>query len=126
MAITAKIAREIIKFAGSKGKGEAVKKYGNTSDVKSRILNQMTRELLLAQSSDWAFMMKTGHFSEYAGKRTVTHLERFYLLHSYLERDFVNFEVIEEREFFLEQQGAFLDRICLESVTRFPAFHCCR
>ena len=28
MAITAKIAREIIKFAGSKGKGEAVKKYG--------------------------------------------------------------------------------------------------
>jgi hypothetical protein len=29
MAITAKIAREIIKFAGSKGKGEAVKKYGD-------------------------------------------------------------------------------------------------
>jgi len=29
MAITAKIAREIIKFAGSKGRGEAVKKYGN-------------------------------------------------------------------------------------------------
>ena len=29
MAITAKIAREIIKFAGAKGKGEAVKKYGD-------------------------------------------------------------------------------------------------
>ena len=29
MSITAKIAREIIKFAGSKGKGEAVKKYGD-------------------------------------------------------------------------------------------------
>ena len=29
MAVTAKIAREIIKFAGSKGKGEAVKKYGD-------------------------------------------------------------------------------------------------
>ena len=29
MAITAKIAREIIKFAGSKGRGEAVKKYGD-------------------------------------------------------------------------------------------------
>lgn len=29
MAVTAKIAREIIKFAGSKGRGEAVKKYGD-------------------------------------------------------------------------------------------------
>jgi len=29
MAITAKIAREILKFAGSKGKSEAVKKYGD-------------------------------------------------------------------------------------------------
>ncbi|MFH1876855.1 MAG: 1,4-alpha-glucan branching protein domain-containing protein [Candidatus Omnitrophota bacterium] len=77
---------------------EAAKKYGGRGAVKERILNQMVRELLLAQGSDWAFMMKTGAFVEYARKRTVTHLERFYLLQSYLERDFVNLEVIEDIE----------------------------
>ena len=77
---------------------EAVKKYGGQSTVKDRILNQMSRELLLAQSSDWAFMMKTGAFSEYAAKRTVVHLERLHLLRSYLDRGFYNFEVIEDIE----------------------------
>ena len=77
---------------------EAVKRFSSDGDVKKRILNQMARELLLAQSSDWAFMMKTGAFSEYASKRTVAHLERFYLLKSYLERDFYNFEVLEDIE----------------------------
>ena len=76
----------------------AVNRFSSDGDVKKRILNQMARELLLAQSSDWAFMMKTGAFSEYASKRTVTHLERFYLLESYLERNFYNFEVLEDIE----------------------------
>ena len=77
---------------------EAVKRFSSDGDIKKRILNQMARELLLAQSSDWAFMMKTGAFSEYASKRTVAHLERFYLLKSYLERNFYNFEVLEDIE----------------------------
>ncbi len=37
----------------------------------------MARELLLAQSSDWAFLMKTGTAREYAEKRTKDHLLRF-------------------------------------------------
>ena len=73
-------------------------KYRNANGDKRRILNQMARELLLAQSSDWAFMMKTGAFSEYAKKRTVSHLERFHLLSSYLQRNFCNFEVLEDIE----------------------------
>ncbi|UCC95003.1 MAG: DUF1957 domain-containing protein [Candidatus Omnitrophota bacterium] len=77
---------------------EASAKYGKNGDLHRRILNQMARELLLAQGSDWAFMMKTGHFSEYAKRRTVTHLERFYLLKSYLDKNFVNYEVIEDIE----------------------------
>jgi len=77
---------------------EAVKQYRSAGAMKERILNQMARELLLAQSSDWAFMMKTGAFSEYACKKTVTHLERFYLLKSYLDRSFVNNEMIEDIE----------------------------
>jgi 1,4-alpha-glucan branching enzyme len=77
---------------------EMVKKHGKDGGIKERVLNQMLRELLLAQASDWAFMMKTGHFSEYARKRTVIHLERFYLLKSYLDKGFFNYEVIEDIE----------------------------
>jgi 1,4-alpha-glucan branching enzyme len=77
---------------------KAAKQYAYGGQVKERILNQMARELLLAQSSDWAFMMKTGAFSEYAKKRTVMHLERFYLLKGYLDKGFVNYEVIEDIE----------------------------
>jgi 1,4-alpha-glucan branching enzyme len=42
-----------------------------------RALNQAARELLLAQSSDWAFIMKTGTMVEYAIRRTQEHLLRF-------------------------------------------------
>ncbi|MGE5329564.1 MAG: glycoside hydrolase family 57 protein [Deltaproteobacteria bacterium] len=40
-------------------------------------LNQAARELLLAQSSDWAFIMKADTMVEYAKKRTNDHLSRF-------------------------------------------------
>jgi 1,4-alpha-glucan branching enzyme len=38
--------------------------------VRARALKQAAREVLLAQSSDWAFIMKTGTAVEYAVKRT--------------------------------------------------------
>ncbi len=40
-------------------------------------LNQAARELLLAQSSDWAFLMSVGASAPYAEKRTRNHLHRF-------------------------------------------------
>ena len=43
----------------------------------ARALTQAARELLLAQSSDWAFIMKTGTMVPYAVKRTKNHLGRF-------------------------------------------------
>ncbi|MEZ0255799.1 MAG: glycoside hydrolase family 57 protein, partial [Chthoniobacter sp.] len=46
----------------------------NLSELLDRTLSQMARELLLAQSSDWAFLMKTGTARNYAGKRTKDHL----------------------------------------------------
>ncbi len=46
-----------------------------------RVLKQLARELLLAQASDWAFLMKTGTAREYATKRTIDHLARFDRLH---------------------------------------------
>lgn len=51
--------------------------YPNTGGDLRRALNQAARELLLAQSSDWAFIMKTGTMVEYAVKRTKLHLYRF-------------------------------------------------
>ncbi len=77
---------------------EASQRYGGKGDTEDRVLNQMARELLLAQSSDWAFIMKTGTFVEYAKKRTIAHLERFHLLKSYLDRGYYNFEMIEDIE----------------------------
>lgn len=42
-----------------------------------RALRQAARELLLAQSSDWAFLLKTATAPEYAAARTHDHLENF-------------------------------------------------
>jgi 1,4-alpha-glucan branching enzyme len=42
-----------------------------------RALGQAARELLLAQSSDWPFIMKTGTMVEYAKRRFETHIANF-------------------------------------------------
>ncbi|HEY7000771.1 MAG TPA: 1,4-alpha-glucan branching protein domain-containing protein [Candidatus Udaeobacter sp.] len=47
------------------------------SPLADRVLRQLARELLLAQSSDWAFLIKTGTAREYATKRILDHLSRF-------------------------------------------------
>ena len=52
-----------------------------TSPLSDRMLQQMARELLLAQSSDWAFLIKNETAREYATKRTTDHLLRFNRLH---------------------------------------------
>jgi len=46
-------------------------------ELEYRALNQAARELLLAQSSDWAFIMRTGTMVPYAIRRTRSHLLRF-------------------------------------------------
>jgi 1,4-alpha-glucan branching enzyme len=63
-------------------------KEGTPSDLQRRALNQCVRELLLAQSSDWAFIMKTGTTVSYATRRTNEAILRFMKLHD---------EIIEER-----------------------------
>jgi 1,4-alpha-glucan branching enzyme len=45
-----------------------------------RALNQAARSLLLAQSSDWPFIMKTGTTVDYAYRRVKDQLARFYYL----------------------------------------------
>jgi 1,4-alpha-glucan branching enzyme len=50
--------------------------------LEGRVLRQAGRELLLAQSSDWPFIITNGTTEEYARRRFHDHLGRFhYLLH---------------------------------------------
>src|SRR3984893_12321087 len=63
-----------------------------------RVLKQLARELLLAQSSDWAFLMKTGTAKEYATKRTIDHLVRFNRLHDQFAANDVDEEFLRDCE----------------------------
>lgn len=60
---------------------ECAQAYPQATGLTRRTLNQMARELLLAQSSDWAFIMKTGTMVEYAARRTREHIANFLRLH---------------------------------------------
>jgi 1,4-alpha-glucan branching enzyme len=72
---------------------EAARRHAeDCSPLADRVLKQLARELLLAQSSDWAFLMKTGTAREYATKRTLDHLARFDRLYD----QFVTNDVAEE------------------------------
>jgi 1,4-alpha-glucan branching enzyme len=77
---------------------EATQRHPHATGIKKRILNQMGREVMLAQSSDWAFIMKTGTFTEYAKKRTIAHINRFFQLLKQLESQFPNNELLESIE----------------------------
>ena len=44
---------------------------------RQRALKQAARELLLAQASDWPFILRTGTSPDYARKRVKDHLLRF-------------------------------------------------
>ena len=60
---------------------ELVRKFPNANGLLRRALNQLLRELLLAQSSDWAFIMAVGTHTNYAVRRTKEHLLRFIRLY---------------------------------------------
>ena len=54
----------------------STKKY-KTLKLKVQTLNQMARELLLAQSSDWLFIITNNTMVDYAHKRIKEHIGRF-------------------------------------------------
>jgi len=56
---------------------ELARRFPEAGGVPERALKQAARELLLAQSSDWAFIMTTGTMPAYAERRTREHLGRF-------------------------------------------------
>jgi 1,4-alpha-glucan branching enzyme len=69
-----------------------------SSSLQRRALNQIARELLLAQSSDWAFIMKTGTMVEYAVQRTKTHVLNFHHLYDSVRRNDIDEPWLSEIE----------------------------
>ncbi|MGO8697946.1 MAG: glycoside hydrolase family 57 protein [Limisphaerales bacterium] len=60
---------------------ELAEQFSGVTGLQERALKQAARELLLAQSSDWPFILRTGTSPDYATRRVKEHLARF--LHLY-------------------------------------------
>ena len=60
------------------------------SPLQTRALNQAARSILLAQASDWPFIMKSGTTTDYANKRITDHLARFNYLHDCIRKNRIN------------------------------------
>ncbi len=58
--------------------------------LQTRALNQAARSILLAQASDWPFIMKSGTTVDYANKRITDHLARFNYLHDSFRKNRIN------------------------------------
>ncbi|MGF1679379.1 MAG: glycoside hydrolase family 57 protein [Candidatus Methylacidiphilales bacterium] len=64
---------------------EIARQFPDCYGLTERAMKQAARELLLAQSSDWAFIMKTGTMVPYAVKRTKDHILRFTRLYEQIK-----------------------------------------
>jgi len=60
---------------------ELANQYPQAIGLEKRALQQAARELLLAQASDWAFIINSNTMVEYAKKRTIDHLGRFFKIY---------------------------------------------
>ncbi len=72
--------------------------FGAPTTLERRALNQMGRELLLAQSSDWAFIIKTGTMVDYAIRRIRQHVQAFQALREGLRVKEVDAGLLERLE----------------------------
>lgn len=77
---------------------ELAKKYPQAIGITQRALNQMAKELLLAQSSDWAFIMTTGTMVEYAQKRTKDHILNFTNLYNQVNNNLIDENYLKDLE----------------------------
>ena len=93
---------------------ELAEKFSNcvekgVNDLARHALNQAARELLLAQASDWPFIMKTGTMVEYAHKRVRLHINRFTHIYKDMLSGSVDKEWLQEVE---SRDNIFSDMDC--------------
>ncbi|ADT85134.1 1,4-alpha-glucan branching protein [Thermococcus barophilus] len=78
-----------------------VSKYLHEHEFGDRVLEQLGRELLLIESSDWPFLITTGQAKEYGKRRLLEHANVFHRLANALEEYFKSGEFREVE--FLEE-----------------------
>jgi 1,4-alpha-glucan branching enzyme len=71
---------------------------GQVTAGDERVLRQLARELLLVQSSDWAFLIRNGTAKDYATQRVTNHLSRFQKLAEQFEKKKVDPEFLAQCE----------------------------
>ena len=72
--------------------------FPNATGLQARALKQAARELLLAQASDWPFILRAGTSPDYARRRVKDHLLRFIALHDQLTATSVDEKWLHEAE----------------------------
>jgi 1,4-alpha-glucan branching enzyme len=77
---------------------ELANQHHAPDELTRRALNQAARELLLAQSSDWAFQIYQGTTVQYAARRFRTHIRRFDSLASDIEKRSIDEARLAETE----------------------------
>jgi 1,4-alpha-glucan branching enzyme len=77
---------------------QLTREHPEAEGITERMLNQAARELLLAQSSDWAFIMTTGTMTPYAEKRTRDHINRFHHIYQQIKSGNMDYPWLEEIE----------------------------
>ena len=85
--------------SASERMAELAKNFPNADGLLKRALNQALRELLLAQSSDWAFIMATGTHTSYAVRRTKDHLLRFTRLYEDIKANSIDEDWLADIEY---------------------------
>jgi 1,4-alpha-glucan branching enzyme len=73
-------------------------KFSEPGELENRVLNQLARELLLAQSSDWAFQIYQGTTVQYSSNRFKMHIHRFDLLAKMLGKGEIDEPLLAEIE----------------------------
>lgn len=84
--------------AAEEAMAELAQMFPDASDLTTRALKQAGRELLLAQSSDWAFMMSQGETGDYGAERFRLHIGRFTKLAEQTQRGEIEAEWLAQIE----------------------------
>ncbi|MFA5114573.1 MAG: 1,4-alpha-glucan branching protein domain-containing protein [Candidatus Omnitrophota bacterium] len=78
---------------------ELARGFPQSDGLLRRALNQALRELLLAQGSDWAFIMATGTHVPYATKRSKEHLLSFTRLYEDIKSNYIDEKWLADIEY---------------------------
>jgi len=75
---------------------ELATNYPNAEGIVKEALNQAARELLLAQTSCWLFIITNGTMVDYAKNRIKTYIGRFTKLYSQIKKNEIDEKFLKD------------------------------